>query len=539
METNTKQVKSVWMFTREYGTLAGAGGVKDVAAQLSKTLARWTARKVHVVLPLYGFMDPIALGFEPLVDPDFPDRNLSYDIAMNYEARERTERIHVWTKISDRVRIYLLESERYREKAGVYTYTREEFQRESWKVQGAGHVDYFAMNVLLQKAGLELMVLLKQRPEIVHCHDGHTAIVPALMRELPGYRSYFRQTASVVTIHNAGIGYHQEVSDLNFVQAITGLPWRVINDSCLEHSFDPFIAAGKYCTMTTVSENYARELQETEDDYLTGWLGHRLKDINVTIHGITNGIDPADFDPSRSDTDGLAKTYDVSDLTDNLAGKAACKDDLLATLAQPPEEEENRVGFLSGKSQWPLYSFIGRLSTQKGVDILAEAVRLFLLNQANAQVVFLGNGGTYEESLLTDLAEDDLCRGRVCFLRGFDSGIANMVYAAGDFFVIPSRYEPCGLTDYIAQLFGNLPIVHHVGGLVKVVDGKTGFAYTENNPEILMETMVRAGEVYKNKKLMRQMQRDSVVKIERHHTWSQVMKSYSNLYKQGIEEQIQ
>lgn len=538
MEATTRQVTSIWMFTREYGTLAGAGGVKDVVAQLTKSLARWTTRKVHVVLPLYGFMEPRSLGFEPLADPDFPDRNLSYEIAMNYESRERSERVTVWTKISNRVRIYLLESERFREKSGVYTYTREEFQRESWKMQGDGHLDYCAMNVLLQKAGLELMVLLRQRPEIVHCHDGHTAIVPALMRETPGYRSYFRQTACVVTIHNAGIGYHQEVADLNFVQAITGLPWRVVNDSCLEHRFDPFIAAGTYSTMTTVSQNYARELQETEDDYLTGWLGHRLKDRGVVIHGITNGIDPAAFDPKNPDTTGISSTYDVADDADKLTGKAACKQALLAALAQPPTDQEQRLGFLSGNQHWPLYSFIGRLSTQKGIDILAEAVRLFLLDQSRAQMVFLGNGGVYEESLLARLTEDPAGAGRVCFIKGFDPGVANKIYAAGDFFIIPSRYEPCGLTDYIAQLFGNLPIVHYVGGLVKVVDGKTGFTYGKNTPEELVATMARAAELFADKKKIRQMQRDSVVKIERQHTWRQVMKRYSKLYQETRDQRL-
>ncbi len=131
------------------------------------------------------------------------------------------------------------------------------------------------------------------------------------------------------------------------------------------------------------------------------------------------------------------------------------------------------------------------------------------------------------------MALDKSYRGRVCFLRGYDPELANRVYAAGDFFVIPSRYEPCGLTDYIAQLFGNLPIVHNIGGLVKVVDNETGFAYRENSPEVLAEVMHRALDAFADKSLIRRMQVAAVEKIEEQHTWKRVMQSYVELYKKS------
>ena len=387
----------------------------------------------------------------------------------------------------------------------MYTYTRDEFLRESWKVQGTGHYDYFAMNILLQKAGLDLIMLLREKPEVIHCHDGHTAVTPAMMRECTGYRHYFRTTAAVVTIHNAGVGYHQEVSDLPFVQAVTGLPWRVVNESCLEHSFDPFIAAGEYASISTVSENYARELQETDSDYLTGWLGHRLKDNGVTIAGITNGIDPTDFDTTEKEKTGIAAPYDIRDASDDLAGKRRCKEALIEEMSVAEEADpERRNGYLGGETDWPLFTFIGRLSDQKGVDILAEAAELFLADGKNAHILCFGSGAENQESALQSVAESEQNRGRFCFIRGFDPRFANRIYAAGDFFLIPSRYEPCGLTDYIAQLFGALPVVHHVGGLVKVEDGETGFAYRGNSPENLALSMQRAFETYPDKKTVRE-----------------------------------
>ncbi len=527
-----KAVTSIWMLTREFAGLAGAGGVKDVVAQLARALARGGDRQVSVVLPCYGFMAPGHSGFTLLRDPLHPDRPLEYRVAMDYVGREREEGIRVWQGNRGWVVLYLLEAERFLEKGGVYTYTRQEHQRESWKAQGAGHVDYFAMNLLLQKAALDLMMLLDQKPQIIHCHDGHTAVTPALMRECTGYRHFFRNSAAVVTIHNAGIGYHQEVSDLPFVHAVTGLPMRVIETSCLDHSFDPFIAAGGYAAISTVSENYARELQESDHDYLTGWLGHRLRERGVVITGITNGIDPTDYDPRYPEQTGIAAAYDLRDETDDLTGKRMCKRALLDVVREPPaDDDESRVGFLTGTEDLPLFTFIGRLSDQKGIDILVEAIRLFLAGQADACFVCLGTGGEREELALTELARQDGYRGRVCFLRGFDPALANQVYAAGDFFVIPSRYEPCGLTDFIAQLFGTLPVVHHIGGLVKVVDGETGFAYHENTSEQCADALGRAVAAFGDGRFIRRMQKQAVDKIYRQHTWSAVMKDYLQLYQ--------
>lgn len=528
------------MFSREYGNLAGAGGVKDVVSQLSTALAAWNGRKVSVVLPCYGFMNPVKLGFKRLRDPLDPDRLLEFDVSMDYTDLERRERVGVWFSVMEGVNLYLLEAERFLEKQGVYTYTREEFQRESWKIQGLGHIDYFAMNILLQKAGLDLIMLLDEKPQVIHCHDGHTAVAPAIIRECAGYRNYFRDTAAVVSIHNAGAGYHQEVSDLSFVRAITGLPWRVINNSLLEHSFDPFLAAAPYAAISTVSENYAHELQKTDADYLTGWLGHRLLNSGVNIVGITNGIDRHEFSPQRSEVIGIAASYDIDDEAVNLDGKLRCKQDLLDYAESPPgEDEENRIGYLTQDCSVPLYTFIGRLSNQKGVDILIDAIRLFLDDDTAASFVCLGSGGEALEAALAAVALDEQYKGRVCFLRGYDPELANRVYAAGDFFVIPSRYEPCGLTDFIAQLFGNLPIVHHIGGLVKVVDGETGFAYHENSPEVLCDAMHEARRVFKDKARIRTMQTAAVKKIAEQHTWEHVMDSYVQLYKAGrFQEQI-
>lgn len=529
-----KPIKNIWMISREYGNLAGAGGVKDVAQQLAEALARWSGRKVRVVLPMYGSIDPGKHGFALLADPGRPGQALEFLVDLNYDMQERRESCRVWSKRQGRVELYLIAADRFQEKYGVYTYTDQDEQIEIRQMRGSGHIDYFAMNILLQKSSLELMVLLGERPDIIHCHDGHTALIPALIGECQGWRSYFRDTGCVVTIHNAGIGYHQEVSDLLFAQAITGLPWAEISTSLLAGKFDPLISAGRHAIVNTVSENYARELRETDSDRLTEWLGHSLIQQGVILEGITNGITPAEFNPAEPEQMGIAAAFDPADGADQLAGKGICKDHLLQLLdARSGELQVPQFGAVQPQPAWPLYTFIGRLSEQKGVDILVAAMESFLLGDPHSQLVILGSGEEGLEDRIIALVEAEGLAGRVCFLRGFSPKLANMIYAAGDFFVIPSRYEPCGLTDYIAQLFGNLPIVHHVGGLVKVIDGQTGFAYHQNTPETLVASLRQARQTYDRPDQLRRMQRDAVQRITDKFTWEAVMHEYLKLYKRA------
>jgi starch synthase len=536
MKKRNTSIRNIWMVTREYGDLAGAGGVKDVAAQLSQSLAVWTGRRVHVVMPCYGFLDPEARGFIPLHLSGEKDIPSSFEVDMNYAGEERREVIQVWYARVARVHIYLLDSPRFREKRSVYTYTAIEQEIDPLKRQGEGHYDYFAMNLLLQKGVVQLMLLLDERPDIIHCHDGHTAVLPALIQETPWLRSYFRNTGFLVTVHNAGLGYHQEVADLPFARAMTGLPYRVIMASRLGGSFDPLVNASMYALLNTVSENYARELQESDDDAQTGWLGHRLRDLGKMLEGVTNGIDPQVFDPRRGKDLGLAAPFDpLSD--QEMRGKQLCKDSLIKELAEETSALQiKKYGFLESNRQCPLFTFIGRLSIQKGVDILYQAVLEMVQRKMDFQLVILGSGTADMEERLISLAEREESRGSICFLSGYDLQLANKVYSSGDFFLVPSRYEPCGLTDFIAQLFGNLPIVHHVGGLIKVEDEFTGFAYTGNSAASLLEAISRAIKTWDEPALIREMQKHAVQRIAERYTWKVVKNHYLKLYKKALAE---
>jgi starch synthase len=184
----------------------------------------------------------------------------------------------------------------------------------------------------------------------------------------------------------------------------------------------------------------------------------------------------------------------------------------------------------------PLFTFIGRLTAQKGVDVLLKAlILLSATGETGFQTLLLGSGEKYLEEHLQEMTAPGSCGGRLCFLRGYAPALANRIYAAGDFFLIPSLYEPCGLTDYIAQLFGNLPVVHHVGGLVKVLDGETGFAYQEHAPEALAAAMQQALTLHRSDQArLDAMRRAAVARIHERHTWERVMQDYLALYRQAL-----
>ena len=520
-----KDVESIWMLTREYRGIAGAGGVKDVSRDLAESLAS-VGYEVSVIMPRYGFVKPEELSFKT-IGPQF-------DVDANYAHEERRERVSFWHQKLKGVDIILVEASRFSEKLGVYVYTGEEETLDPSQKKGEGHFDYFAMNILLQKAALDYAIFTGTRPDVFHCQDGHTGVLPAMMREIEGFRHYFKDSSALLTIHNAGLGYHQDVTDLLFAMTMTGLPQRIIYSSVLNGSFDPFLAGAAYAPINTVSENYARELQETELDALTGWLGHALKDRGIFIEGITNGINPEEFSPGHPEILGLPAAFDPA--RGDLAGKAICRKELVIRLMFAEFGDIKMYGSIDYSPSQPLITVVSRLSEQKGLDILGQALEVLMEEDKNIQVVILGNGNRDIENHLTSLAERLACEERLAVLIGYDSGLANLIYAAGDFFIIPSRYEPCGLTDFMAQLMGNLPIVRTTGGLVKVRDGFNGFSYKDHTHDALIQSVYRALKTYNDSPdTIKEMQVNAVNNIYEHHTWDKVRKKYIRLYQKAME----
>jgi starch synthase len=503
---------SVWHVTREYAGFAEAGGVKDAVHGLAAALTRAGAQ-TSVMLPLYGFLREKISADPPIADfslpiPDHDKANRIFN-----------ERVRIYSVRDEGVRLLLVDSPRFAEKRDVYTYTSLDETENPYKLRGTGHWDSHEMNMILQKAALEAAIALGERPSIFHCHDGHAALLPALMREYPAYSKRFGGSGAVVTIHNAGMGYHQEIWNVEFARLLTGLKEKVISKGLLGGTIDPLLLASHYALLSTVSEKYAKELLSEEDGELSAGLGPALRERGVALTGITNGVETQYFDPRDAARSGLPFSFDPA--TGDWEGKRKCRKTLYGSLG----------GSLPADGP-ALFGFIGRLTHQKGIDVLIEAVGDLLQEPGCPCFLVLGQGDKDLERRLLDAAASRVGRGRLVFIPKYDPALAKLVYASCDFLLVPSVYEPCGLTDFHAQLMGTIPLVHHVGGLVKVRDGETGFSYVEQSPFGLARAVQRCDMMFHEEPaLLERIRRTAFREIFETHTWDSVVgKGYIPLY---------
>ncbi len=504
------QPLSVWHVAREYAGLAEAGGVKDVVRGLAEAQAR-AGHRATVVIPLYGFL-PEAIRTGPVVAsfalslPDHDRANAFFEETARVIAVER-----------DGVRILLVDLPRYAAARDVYTYTEADEQEDRWKTRGTGHWDAHQKNVALQRAALETALALREEPDLFHCHDGHTAFLPALLREDQRYREALARARAVLTIHNAGPGYHQEIWSPAFARLLTGLPEAVIRAGILGTSVDPLLVASGFAELVTVSERYAEELLAEKGAEMSGGLGRALRERGISLRGVTNGIDPRPWDPRRPGTPGVPFPFDPS--TGDLAGKQRTRRELLAELGMRD-------------SGGPLYAFIGRLTSQKGIDVLLPVLEAILCSPGSSAFVLLGRGERRMEEAAAALASSHAPAGRIAFAARYDEDLASRIYSASDFLLVPSAYEPCGLTDFIAQIRGSIPVVHRVGGLVKVRDGETGFSYDGHEPAALGAVIERTTRVHhEGPGVLEGIRRRAFEEIFRLHTWDTAFEeSYLPLY---------
>ncbi len=496
----------IWHVAREMAGVADAGGVKDVVAGLAEAAAG-AGHRCAVVLPRYGFIDTAALGAEE------SGIRLTVDLPADPSTTELAPRdILVWVLEIRGIQVYLLDMPEFSDKRAVYTYTPADEAEDPHKRRGTGHWDAHIMNLGLQKGALELG--LADPPEVFHCHDGHTAFLPALMAH-PPYRERYAGTGALLTIHNAGTGYHQEIHDAPVAEALTGLPRDVLARGELAGAVDPLVLGSLYATTNTVSENYARELLSGEHDSLTGGLGSLLASAGVELHGVTNGINPRLYHSDHGREGARRRLGRLADR--GIRGVEICGGVDMAVPA-------------------PLYAFVGRMTWQKGMETLLDAVEDNLGTPDAGSFFLLGQGEQRFEERAREMARRPEAQGRMAVALGYSEDLALAVFAGGDFFLIPSIYEPCGLTDFIAQLHGNLPIVHRVGGLVKVEDGVTGFSYDVQTREELGAVIRRTGEIYRRDPgLLGRMRTAAVTKVMQHHTWDRVFeRSYLALYHEAV-----
>ena len=513
---------SVWHVTREYAGFAEAGGVKDVVRGLAEAHAR-AGGTPTVVMPLYGFMRREAAGQPPVAQftfslPDQDRQNAFFE-----------EPVRVHAMGSDGVRLLLVDSPRYSALRDVYTYTAADEAENHWRKKGTGHWDSHQLNLILQRAALESALALGEVPDVFHCHDGHTSFLPALLREDARFAGPLRSSASVVTIHNAGKGYHQEVWDPSFAGLLTGLPAEVIEPGAAQRHGRSLSPGRQVCPpgdrLRAVRAGAAGRARA--GDERRPWKGpagaghppgrHHQRNRSITV-GPPLSAEVRDPFPIRPVLGGPGRKEEVAP---GSRGKGRrCR-----ALLFP-----NPTG--------PLYAFVGRLTGQKGIDVLFHALEILVQGGGDRRFVVLGTGEKEKEAMLGWLAAQPGTGGRLVFLPRYDPALASLIYAASDFFLVPSTYEPCGLTDFIAQLMGSIPLVHHVGGLVKIRDGETGFSYREQNHAALAAAVERTSRLFAEEpRLLEAIRRRAFEEIFSLHTWDRVLAdSYLPLYESAVAE---
>lgn len=333
--------------------------------------------------------------------------------------------------------------------------------------------DNAARFIFFSRAVLEACMALGIKPDVVHCNDWQTGLIPLYVRTL--YKNdFFRRTATILAIHN--LGYQGLFGAGDF--SLTGLgPEWFIPEGIEFYGKVNFLKAGISAAdcITTVSRTYAREILTPAFGYgLDGVLRKRARDL----FGIVNGIDVGEWDPQR---DGfIPSQYGASDPS----GKAVCKKRLIRECALRP-----------GNKETPVVSFVGRLSEQKGLDILLDAVDEIL--SFGIRLIILGKGDEPLQAQVRRVGEGNA--GTMCVKIGYDESFAHRIYAGSDLFLMPSRYEPCGLGQMIAMRYGAIPVARKTGGLADTIvdheplEGEgTGFLFEEFRASALKECLKRA-----------------------------------------------
>lgn len=481
----------VWT-TSEAAPYAKTGGLADVSFSLPYALAE-NGHNVSVFMPYY----PQVMG-DKCSNTECVYELLGVPFGDNDEYA--SIRCH---KINKNLTFYFIEFDRFYDRPKLYDWDGNEY------------IDNAERFIFLSRAIMQAILALEIKVDVLHANDWHTALCNVYLKSAL-YHSYdnFSQAKSVMTIHN--IGYQGVFDKANLYW--TGLNWDYFNIHCLEfHDQLNFLKAGVMTAdmVTTVSPTYAEEILSPEYGFnLEQSLQHRA--VQGKLRGIINGIDIEEWNP---ETDPLIpRNFSANDLT----GKAICKADL-----------QKEFG-LEIRANVPLYGVVSRLATQKGLDVFIESIEE-MLQYDDVQFVIVGSGDKWQESTLANFSRE--YPGKFGAYIGFNNKLAHMIEAGADFFVMPSRYEPCGLNQMYSMKYGTLPIVRSTGGLEDTVntyspehlDTATGFKFTDLHAMALRNTMRWAASVYiENKPAIEKMIKNGMTTD---FSWHHTAVEYEELYK--------
>jgi len=471
--------------TAELTPLAKAGGLGDIAGSLPKALAKEFGTEIRIIMPKYSFIDA----------EKFPMKIVYKDLQVRMPDGGK-KKINVWETLNPgtKIPIYLVDLPEIFSGEKVYPDVVP------------GRNENFSQ-FILSKIALELIKVMNWKPNVIHCHDGMMSLVPIFMKRHYLNDSFYSEIASVLTIHN--LFYQPKVKNEE-LEGI-GLKRSDFSDKSLNDKESVNLLAQAIIDadmINTVSPTYAKEVLTKE--YGAG-LDKLLRQNKAKFKGILNGMDYSHFDP-RTNEDTPVKYW-----IDSLDKKTENKLFL-----------QKKLG-LTQSADLPLICVVSRLFPQKGVDLI-EFVLKDLVDMG-AQFVVLGTGHENIEKVFIK-AEKEYPESIEAEMK-FDAHFAQTIYAGADMILLPSKFEPCGLSQIISMRFGTIPIVRKTGGLADTVrDGYTGFVFKHYDKNAFLWAIHRAVDVYYNQKSnWRKMQ---IRCMEEDFSWKTSAKKYIQLYNRAI-----
>ena len=460
------------------------GGLGDVMQALPEALSRLPKNEVSLFLPCYSRMKES--GKFPLEWLD------SFPVTLNW--RQEPAALYRLKSRKRKLQVYFIENARYFDRDGIY-----------------GFPDDGERYAFFSKAVLTAMEKLGMQPDVINCNDWQTALIPLLLKEQFG--ASFPETKTVFTIHNIE---YQGWCGMDFGREMLGLPERCDEvlrfDGNVNFMKSAIVTADK---VSTVSANYAHELQYP---YYAHGLAGVLADRAADFSGITNGIDMEVFDPARPE----------------LIDTPFCADTMREGKRQNKLALQKKLG-LPESADTAMLAMVTRLAGHKGIDLLCYIAERLM--QENIQLVIIGTGEEKYEWFLSGLAERFPDKVSVNLL--FDAALANQVYAASDLYLMPSKSEPCGLSQLIAMRFGSVPVVNATGGLKDTVqpyneqDGTgRGFTFQSYNADDFLDAIRRALGVYSGAPEKWQALAENDMRQD--FSWKEPAKQYMELYQSAI-----
>ena len=456
------------------------GGLADVAGGLPKSIVNNSGYDVRVVLPMYSNI------------PDKYRKDFKFLGNKNISLAWRSIYCGVFSYELDGVVYYFLDNEHYFKRDGIYSYYDDG--------------ERFAF---MSKAVLEVLPILDFMPDVIHCNDWQTALIPVYLKTIFQNNYEYSKIKTIFTLHNTE---YQGKFDVKLISDLFGIDAK--HTSLLEYNKDLNLVKGAICCcdkFTTVSPTYAQEI--LGPDHSNG-LDSILRQNEYKISGILNGVDYDFYNPKTDKT--IYKNYDKS----SFANKKINKTEL--------QKEFN----LDVDENVPMMCIVSRMAKHKGLDLIKYCIEEILCKQ-DVQLMIVGNGDKEYEDFFKYL--ENKYRGKVKAALGYSNLIARKAYAGSDIFLMPSLSEPCGISQMVASRYGAIPVVRETGGLKCSIkdfgceEQGNGYTFANYNAHDLAYSINRAINDYQDKKSWNEKVK---ICMNKDFSWNNSAKEYINLYNQ-------